>query len=61
MIDPVTGRVRARPNEEMRRLTAQPFIISVISSKKPQWAGNVARAPPSRAIKRCPRQLPHKP
>ena len=51
-IDPVTGRVRVKTNDEIRRLTGQPFITSVIKSRRLRWAGHVARAPPTRAIRR---------
>ena len=49
--DPVTGRLRMRPNEETRLLTGQPLITSVIKSRRLQWAGHVARAPPTRYIR----------
>jgi len=49
--DPVTGRFRMRPNEETRQLTGQPLITSVIKSRRLQWAGHVARAPPTRYIR----------
>lgn len=40
-----------RPNEETRLLTGQPLITSVIKSRRLQWAGHVARAPPTRYIR----------
>ena len=48
---PVTGRRIMRPNEETRRLTGQPLITSIIKSRRLQWAGSVARSPPTRYIR----------
>ena len=50
-VDP-TGHVRVKSNAEIRRLTGQPYITGVIKSKRLQWAGHVARAPPTRMIRR---------
>jgi hypothetical protein len=49
--DPLTGRLRMRSNDEVRRLTRQPLITGVIKSRRLQWAGHVARAPPTRYIR----------
>jgi hypothetical protein len=49
--DPTTGRVRMRSNDEIRRLTGQPLITSVIKSRRLKWAEHVVRAPPSRYIR----------
>ena len=59
--DPDTGRLRIRSNAEIRELTNQPFITSVISSRRLQWAGHVARAPRTRAIRRVLENRPRSP
>ena len=41
--DPVTGQPRLRNNRDIRNLTGQPQITSVIRSKRLQWAGHVRR------------------
>ena len=47
----MTGQLRMRSNEEIRRLTEQPLITSVVKARRLQWAGHVARAPPARRIR----------
>ena len=51
-IDPVSGRVRVKTNEEIRRLTGQPYITGVIKSMRLRLAEHVAWAPATRAIRR---------
>ena len=48
--DPVTGQPRLRSNRDIRNLTGQPLITSVIRSRRLQWAGHVVRAPEERGI-----------
>lgn len=41
-----------KSNDEIQRLTEQPLITSVIKLKRLHWAGHVARAPPTRVIRK---------
>ena len=59
--DPLTGRRKLRPNVETRRLTGQPWITSVIKSRRLQWAGHVARAPRTRVIRQVLEGRPNSP
>jgi hypothetical protein len=44
----VTGEWRKRHNEELYALYSSPRIIRVIKSRRPRWAGHVARMEESR-------------
>lgn len=60
MFDPATGRPRLRSNRDIRNLTAQPLITTVIKSRRLQWAGHVVQSPvggnykAQDEINRCP-------
>ena len=51
--DPVTGQPRLRSNREIRNLTDQPLIVSVVRARRLRWAGHVVRAPENRGIRRA--------
>ena len=52
VINLADGTSRRRTNLEIRDLTQQPLITSVIKSRRLQWAGHVVRAPRERIISR---------
>ena len=48
--DPLTRQLRIRSNHEIRNLTQQPLITSVLRSRRLRWAGHVVKAPEERGI-----------
>ena len=48
--DPLTRQSRIRSNQEIRNLTQQPVITSVIRTRRLRWTGHVVRAPEERGI-----------
>ena len=48
--DAAEQRWRRRHNAELREITKQPFVTSVVRSQRLRWAGHLARACPTRAI-----------
>ena len=46
----MTGQPRLRSNRDIRNLTGQPPVTSVIRSRRLQWVGQVVRALEDRGI-----------
>lgn len=54
-LDPDSGFLRIRTNEEVRRSVRFPgqlYITSVIKSRRLRWAEHVGSAPPTRLVRR---------